>query len=213
MILRTVLGSLLVAAMAGCTSRAADAVDAALPRPGLAAPPPATLPVPERAADGTFPATLLWQGTELRRNGAGLCEWGLLGIDLYVAAFYCERRVEDLASALSPAQRTIVHLHFVRGLTARQLQQAFTASVQANAGERASAFEPALQRLLAAMQDVQAGDSYTFGGEPGRGLRIARNGRDVDTIDDEAFRALFLQLYLGDQPPTAALRRALLGGN
>ncbi len=48
-------------------------------------------------------------------------------------------------------------------------------------------------------------------GEPGNGLAILRDGRVVDRVGEESFRRLFLQLYLGDQPPTAALRDGLLG--
>lgn len=205
------LGGLLATVLTGCTKHSIRADDAAA-RPSSVTATAASLPVPTRAADGSFPEALRWQDAELRRNGVGLCEWGLLGIDLYVAALYSERRITDLPSALSPDQRTIVHLHFVRGLSAEQLRQAFSASVSANAGAAADVHAPALQQLLAAMRDVQAGDSFTFGGQPGRGLQIAHNGRAAATIDDEAFRALFLQLYLGDKPPTAGLRRALLGG-
>jgi hypothetical protein len=212
MIRSAAFAGLLATAIACCTPGTVDAVTVTPGEAAASSPTMSTLPDPNRAADGSFPARLHWDGVELQRNGSGLCEWGLLGIDLYLAALYCERRVVDLASALVPDQRTIVHLHFVRSLTTAQLRQAFTAAVQHNAGDRATASAAPLQRLLATMQDVRAGDSYTFGGAPGRGLTIARNGRAVDTIDDEPFRRLFLELYLGDHPPTPALRRALLGG-
>ena len=169
------------------------------------------VPVPHRGADGSFPAQLQWQGHTLQRNGSGLCEWGLFGIDLYVAAFYTERPVRDLAGALEPPQRTVIHLHFVRGLTKEQLCEAYTASVRANAGDRFDQFAPSLQKLLATMEGSRIDDSYTFCGAPGQGLTVYHGNRLVGSIADEEFRRLFLQLYLGDQPPTKALRDALLG--
>jgi len=175
------------------------------------APATANLPVPRRAVDGSFPALFPWNNHTLQRNGTGLCEWGIFGIDLYVAALYSERPVHDLDGALEPAQRTVIHLHFVRALTREQLCEAYTACVRANTGERLEQFAPALQQLLATMESVPIDDSYTFCGEPDHGLTIYHNDRMVGHIADEAFRRLFLQLYLGDQPPTKALRDALLG--
>lgn len=170
----------------------------------------ANLPVPRRAADGSFPAHLQWDDRTLQCNGAGLCEWGIFGIDLYVATLYSERRVPDLASALEPPQRTVIHLHFVRGLTREQLSEAYTASVRANTGDQFAAYEPALRQLLDTMQGVRIDDSYTFCSAPDQGLTIYHNDRRVGQVADEPFRRLFLQLYLGDQPPTKALRDALL---
>ncbi len=206
----------LLSSLAACEGRVAPA-----PAPGFVtpadvaapaeAPPPATVLVPKRAVDGSFPDRLPWAGRALQRNGSGLCEWGIFGIDLYVAALYCERRVRSLAEALDPEQVVVVHLHFVRSLSAEQLGEAFTASTKVNAGERLAQFEPALQRLCAAMRPVRNGSTLTFGCEPGRGVAVVHDGVLVDRIEDEAFRRLFVQLYLGVQPPTAALRDGLLG--
>ncbi len=205
--------------LGGCSSCAQDPAQAAIPlqvsgpatKQNPAPSPPRRLPVPERGTDGRFAASLQWGGRELLCNGQGLCEWGIFGIDLYTAALYCERRATDLASALEPDQRTVFHLHFVRSLTGAQLAEAYTASTRVNAGEQFGNFAAPLQQLVAAMQTVQIGDCYTFYGEPGQGLTIARNGEQVGHVDDDAFRRLFVRLYLGDQPPTAGLRNALLG--
>lgn len=203
---------------AACVTAACEDRVAAGPAPGFAAPveeghlpAPVAVAVPQRAADGSFPERLAWAGRDLVRNGSGLCEWGIFGIDLYVAALYCERRVTTCADALDPEQVVVVHLHFVRSLTAEQLGEAFTASAEVNAGERLLQFEPALRRLCAAMRPVRNGDTLTFGCEPGRGVSVIHDGALVDRVGDEAFRRLFVQMYLGEHPPTAALRDALLG--
>jgi len=210
------LGTLLVGCMSCTQGSAEEPVTLAVAHgsPTQASLPPLApqqLPVPGRTPDGRFAASLHWSDRELLCNGQGLCEWGIFGIDLYTAALYCERRTTDLATALEPDQRTVFHLHFVRSLTGAQLAEAYTASTRVNTGEQFADFAVPLQQLVAAMQTVQIGDHYTFYGEPGRGLTIARNGEKVGHVDDDAFRRLFVRLYLGDQPPTAALRNALLG--
>lgn len=201
-----------LALLTGCAGSVPDATAptpvAVVPRSQPAVDPP---PVPQRSPAGTFPESLSWQASTLQRNGVGLCEWGLLGIDLYVAAFYAERPARSLTEVLEPDQRTLIHLHFVRSLSADQLRAAFTAATRANTGDRFGDHAAPLQLLLDAMQPVTAGDSYTFAGAPGAGLTILRNGAPAGAIDDDDFRRLFLRLYLGDRPPTKALRDGLLG--
>lgn len=170
------------------------------------------LVAPSRSRAGVFDLKLAVRGKTLDRNGTGLCEWGIFGIDLYEAALYAERPTRDLQGALEPPQTLVFHLHFVRGLTRAQLGEAFTAATKANTGERFAEHEKALALLVDAMQDVKAGDAYTFFCEPGTGLSVLRGGKVVATIRDAAFTKLFVQLYLGDQPPTKALRDGLLGG-
>lgn len=160
---------------------------------------------------GQFPAT--WSGLDcnLRRNGQGLCEWGIFGIDLYEAALYCERPSTTLDAVLTPPQASAIHLRFSRRLTAAQLREAFTAAAKVNAGAELPRYEASLQRLLDAMQDVAKGDFYSFYCLPSQGMLIARNDEALQVIPEDAFRELFLRLYLGDQPPTKPLRDGLLG--
>lgn len=178
---------------------------------GPAAPPRPPAPAAEARAAAPLPAEFAFAGRQLPRNGQGLCEWGLLGIDLYRAALYCTAPVRSAEQALAPEQTLVFHLEFVRGLTAAQLRAAFAAAVKANAGNGAADHAAALQALDATMRDVRAGDSYTFGCEPGRGVVVLRNGEELGRIGDEPFRRLFVRLYLGEHPPTTALRDGLLG--
>ena len=72
----------------------------------------------------------------------------------------------------------------------------------------AAALRPALTET---MRDVGPGDSYTFACDPGKGLTVIRNQTLMGRVEDDAFGKLFARLYLGDKPPTPALREALLG--
>jgi hypothetical protein len=170
------------------------------------------LSAPTRTAALKFGAELQVREKTLARNGVGLCEWGIFGIDLYEAALYAERSVTDLKGALEPAQTLVVHLHFVRALTKAQLTEAYTAAVRANTGDKAGEFDKPLARLVESLQDVKNGDAYTFFCEPGVGVSVLRAGKVVATVADDEFRKLFVKLYLGDKPPTKALRDGLLTG-
>ena len=165
-------------------------------------------------SDAGFAPSLSWRGRQLILNGSGLCEWGFLGIDLYRAALYVEQRVDGAAALAAAGDQVMVfHLDFVRGLTESQLQEAYSTSVEVNTADDFARYEPALQELLATMQAVQAGDTYSFIADPSMGLVVQRNDSWMATIEDQEFRKLFVRLYLGDKPPTAALRDGLLGKN
>lgn len=177
-------------------------------------PPPAQAAVMLRLArdeKGAFPQTLALPDTTLQLQGAGLCEWGFLGIDLYHGALYVERPLTCAADGLAADRAMAIHLDFVRGLSAAQLREAFSASAKVNAGADLPKYAAPLEALCGAMRDVGDGDGYTFVLRPQRGLQVLRNGVELANVEDEPFRVLFARMYLGDKPPTKDLRAAMLG--
>lgn len=197
----TLSGLVLLPAQAGADPKGADRVEARSAEVKIT-----------RAKDGSFPAEVTLDGRKLVRNGAGLCEWGIFGIDLYHAALFVESKPESVAKALAADQPMAIHLEFCRELTAAQLREAYTASVKVNTGKDLPQHEASLKVLCDAMATVKEGDAYTFLLVPEAGTKVLRNGKEVAAIACEAFRVLFVKLYLGDKPPTAELRKALLGG-
>ncbi len=165
-----------------------------------------------RSPDDSFPARLDVDGTSLRLQGSGLCEWGILGIDLYHAALWVERPLTCAADGLRADMGLVIHLDFVRGLSKGQLRSAWEGSAKANTGDTMPRYAAAVEQLCAAMEDVSDGDAYTFVLRPARGMTVLRNGQQAAVINDEDFRVLFVKMYLGDKPPSATLRNAMLGG-
>lgn len=172
---------------------------------------PLQLAIP-RDTDGRFPDAVEIEGQRLSLQGAGLCEWGFLGIDLYRGALYVEQPLQRADDALATDQRMVIHLDFVRELTKDQLCAAWRGSVEVNAKGDPHDHGPALQLLCEAMRNVDDGDRYTFALTPDDGMRVLHNDTECAHIVDEAFRRLFVKLYLGPNPPTKALRKAMLGG-
>ena len=164
-----------------------------------------------RQQEGVYGKSVTAAGKDLLLHGVGLCEWGIFGIDLYYCALYAERRMETPAQAIAADQVLVIHLDFVRKLTATQLGDAFTAATKVNVGDALPSYQKPLAALCAAMRDVAAGDSYTFVLVPQKGIEVRRNGELVTVVGDEPFRVLFQRLYLGDKPPTEDLRKGMLG--
>lgn len=171
-------------------------------------------PILRPASDyGAFPARIEWDGAPLVLNGAGLCEWGFLAIDLYRAALYLDAARSDLDSILASGSRVVLHLHFLRELTREQLVEAYRASVRVNAGSELPRYAAALDGFCATLARVDAGDGLTFVVEPEGRLEVFRNGEPRGVVEDAAFASLFVRLYLGEKPPTGSLKDALLGGD
>lgn len=160
-----------------------------------------------------FPETLRVSGRKLVLNGKGLCEWGLFGIDLYWAGLYLEEPTSSPREIVRSRQAKVLELRFARALSREQLIEAWTAAFTVNAGDGLAMYRERLDRLNAAMLDVEAGDSMRFTFLPQRGLQLRIGKRDRELIEGEDFSRMFFTLYLGSRPPDEDLRRGLLGGS
>lgn len=163
------------------------------------------------STEDAFPSEIRFDGAKLVLNGSGLCEWGVFGIDLYRAALYLGAPARDLDSVLETESPVVIHLHFVRSLTKDQLATAYSASVKTNTGDGFGSHEASLQELCNLLVSVDDGDSLTFVADLERRVEVLRNGSSLGFAGDRSFARLFVDLYLGDKPPTKALRRGLFG--
>lgn len=161
---------------------------------------------------GAFPEQVTRGKQKLELNGAGLCEYGFFGVDLYRCALYLPKPERDATKILRGDQPWLLTLHFVRELTQDQLRMAYDASVRAAVGDQLGSYEKPLEQLLGAMEDVGEGDSLTFEASPEAGLVVLKNKERKATIKDDAFRKLFLELYLGRNPPDENMKKDLIGG-
>lgn len=149
--------------------------------------------------------------TTLHLNGAGLCEWGIFGIDLYWAALYLEEKTGDSKTVIASEQTKSFHMHFVRSLTREQMQEAYTASIKINAGKNLARYEKRLDQFVNLLTAMNEGDDLVFVFRPGRGLQVFVRDRLRGTIEGDDFGRLFFKLYFGPNPPDENLKKGLLG--
>ena len=147
----------------------------------------------------------------LRCNGTALCEWGVLRIDLYKAALYLEEPSKTAKEVIESDQVKQIRLHFVRRLMRKQMQRAYRASFEANAGEDIGRYRQRIDRFIRLVPEVKRGDCLIFTCFPGQGLEIRLGDRLLGQIPGNDFGRLFVRLYVGSLPPTKEVRRGLLG--
>ena len=151
---------------------------------------------------------------ELVLNGAGLRTKAFFKV--YVAGLYLaekKTRPEEVL-ALPGAKR--VSMRLMRELSAKQLIEALEGGIHDNTP--ASEREPLSGRLaelaaiMNALQSAKEGDVIALDWLPGSGTRVVLNGepRGKPIVGEDFYRAL-LKIWLGDNPVSGSLKKALLG--
>jgi Chalcone isomerase-like len=151
---------------------------------------------------------------ELVLNGAGLRTKAFFKV--YVAGLYlAERRGSaDEVLALPGAKR--VSMRLMRDLSAKQLTEALDEGIRGNTpAAELESLQGRLAELAAVMNSLQSAkerDVIALDWVPGTGTRVILNGepRGKAIVGEDFYRAL-LRIWLGDNPVSGSLKKALLG--
>jgi hypothetical protein len=164
-------------------------------------------------ADVSFSEQDSVDGSALQLNGLGLRLATMLKVKVYVAALYVADPSRDAGKILDAATPKRLVLHFVRGVDAGELNDAWKEGFENNAKDQVAALQPRIDRLEGWMADMESGQRLTFTSKPGSGVEIDVNGRVAGTIEGDDFARAFLSIWLGAHPPNPGLRDGLLGGS
>lgn len=161
----------------------------------------ALLPGVAAAAAG-FPPTILAGGAMLVCNGTGSRRYW--GIEVYRAALYLPRPVQDGAAVLAAPGPWAILLRYARAVPADLARRAWTEAYAANTGGPPP--EPLLDWVRTAAPETE--ECYAAGPE---GARLSGPGRPDAILPGAAAARALLATWLGPAPPTEALKRGLLG--
>ena len=152
--------------------------------------------------------------TDLVLNGAGMRTKFVFKV--YVAALYLQEKKGTTADILALPGPKRVSLRLVRELSAEQLVEALEEGIRDNItpAER-DALKPRLAELAAIMAGVKQGkdgDLIAIDFIPGSGTQVSLNDavRGKPIAGDDFYRTL-LRIWLGDNPVSKDLKKALLG--
>ena len=160
-------------------------------------------------AGATLPDSAIVSGHTLALNGLGLREKYFL--DIYVGGLYLAHPTSDGPAAIAADEPKRVVMHFVYPhITRDQLVSSF----QSDFGKRpgASDHQADIAHIMAVLPtELNAGDQMIFDYLPGTGTTVTIGGRSAVTIPGPAFMRLVWGMWLGDKPPTEALKQGMLG--
>ena len=156
-----------------------------------------------------FPDQAQVDGATLTLNGLGLRQATVLKVNVYVAALYVAKPSNDAQAILESNTPKELILHFVRNVSASDLNKAWQEGFEKQKG----AFKDHLATLEGWMTDMKTGQRLTFIHKPGMGVQVDVNGTTKGTIKGDDFAKTFFAVWLGPNPPNAGLKTGLLGGS
>ncbi|NYF78770.1 chalcone isomerase family protein [Granulicella arctica] len=157
----------------------------------------------------TLPDTAQVGGTTLVLNGLGLRTKFM--VKVYVAGLYLEQRSSDPNAILKTDAPKRIVMQFVHGASKSQITGAFDDSFNDNAPDARKTMKADIDRLLGALEPVKDGDQMVFTYVPGTGTTLAINGAEKVTIVGPAFEQVLFSVWLGPKPPSADLKKGMLG--
>jgi len=167
-----------------------------------------------RAADldgVVMPDQRVVDGTRMRLNGIGLRTYSILGIHIYVAGLYLERRSDNPDSILHSPDRKLLDIRFLRDVAAEDARRAWLDGFEHNCRLPECYLDPRdVERFLAAVPPIHKGDETTLF-FTSRGVDVTFNQRPLGDITDTHFAETVLATFIGPAPPTPRLKRELLG--
>lgn len=155
--------------------------------------------VPESATVG---------GQTLALNGAGLREKYF--IDIYVGALYLPTPTRVAQEAIDSDVPKRVVMHFIYAVPkddlAATLQESLALSPDAAVAMKS------YPTFAGWMEDVGPGDQIVLDYVPGVGTTVTVKGKKKGTIAGVEFMRAIWGIYLGPTPPSASLKKGMLGG-
>lgn len=173
--------------------------------------------VPARAykIDGiSFDETATVAGQELKLNGAGIRFKAIFKV--YAAGLYLTKRCTSLPEVLDVAGARRVRIVLLRDASGEEFKQAFLNGIRKNT-ERSERIRLAsqlarLSELFGASAGFHVGDVLIADWIPGEGTVFLLNGQPFgEVLPEVGFFNALLNIWLGDKPVDAGLKRLMLG--
>ena len=155
-------------------------------------------------------ATAQVGGSSLVLNGSGMRS--KFFVDVYLGALYLSHRTRDAAAVLGDRGPKRVAMIFQRDVDGDKLRSAWREGFAANnPPDVLGAVEERLKAFAALFPDVREGDRIALDYVPGEGTSVMLGDKVLGQIKGEDFHQALLRVWLGDHPPTEALKIGLLG--
>jgi len=164
----------------------------------------AKVTIPDRiTSDGSDNALVL--------NGAGIRYKFIFKI--YIGALYLPEKMAAAEEVINSSGPKRILMHFLYDKVEKQdLDKAWREGFSANHDDQTmTQLEQRINRFAALFTDAVEGDEIWLDNIPGAGTRVYLNGELKDTIPGDDFFPALLRIWIGSEPVTTALKRAMLG--
>jgi hypothetical protein len=157
-----------------------------------------------------FPDQIEVAGKKLVLNGLGTRKATFLKIKVYVGALYLEKKSSDPQQIIHSDEVKRIAMHFVRGVGADKIKDAWKDDFKANCTERCDEAKPEIDKLVKMTGDVNEGDVFGFDFFKDH-VDLLFNGKKTGTLQGQPVARALLAIWLGKNPPNDALKDGMLG--
>jgi hypothetical protein len=165
---------------------------------------------PAAALEGvTLPSSLRVGSADLTLNGTAVREKFLFKI--YVGGLYLPKPSNNAEDIIRQDTAKALVMQFLRSVKAERLRQAYSEGFSANDPALATRRQADVHRFLDFLRDVREGDRMSYTYDPIQGSKLSYPDGRTLVVTGKDFADLFLSVYIGPNPPTAAVKRGLLG--
>jgi hypothetical protein len=157
----------------------------------------------------TLPETSTVGDKSLVLNGVGLRSEFM--VKVYVAGLYLPQKSSDAGAIIKVDEPKRIVMQFLHDASRKQMTDAFDESFKDNTPDAEKTMKTDIDSFLGALEDVEVGEQMVFTYVPATGTTLAINGKDKLTIAGAPFGQLVFSVWLGPKPPTASLKKGILG--
>ena len=158
----------------------------------------------------TLPDSIRFDRESLVLNG--LAVYRKLGVKVLVAGLYLPAPAHDPALILRVDGPRRYVTHFVRGVSAKKIRNAWRKGFRENTPGATGEVQRQFQSLYGWLRDMRPGQEIVFSYRPGFGSAIEIGGRTVGTLPGKALADAYFAVVLGPKPALGeGFKRKLLG--
>ena len=173
------------------------------------------LPQPSQAATTggvTLPDTYPVGGQALVLNGLGIRTLTVFNVKVYAAGLYLAQRNGDARAIMASPGPKVILLQFLHAASKSDIEKHYREGEEHNCGQGGCAPADAadFERLIAATPAAAVGDTLTYVLTP-KSVRVLSNNRVIGEFANPDLGLRLLAGFIGDVPPSADLKRHLLG--
>ncbi len=151
-------------------------------------------------------------GQTLKLNGIGVRTLTIFSVKIYVAGLYLAAPSHDPQQIMASSTPKVLLLKFTHAGSKADIEKEYRAGEATNCGSGGCnrADEGDFERLVSLAPAVAVGDTSTYI-FTSKGFRVLANNRVLGDFTNVDLGQRILAGFIGDHPPSAELKNALLG--
>lgn len=157
----------------------------------------------------TLPDTAKVGDATLQLNGLGLRKKAVFKV--YVGALYLAQKSSDPAAILAADTPKRMVMHFLRDVDAEAISGAWREGIEANSPAALPAVKDRLDQFCGWWLPMATGKQAVMTYVPGKGTDLAIDGKELGVVPGKDFADALFGVWLGSAPPSADLKKGVLG--